>query len=134
MHGTRTVCYQILIADKADKDVFKSTALCDYVSTIKRTASEKGLRSIGKTNPVAIIEHLSSDGTQATAAAKAKRSDTKRKSKTASGVVYSCFKFNTPEGCKGNCGFRHICLSCESHNHIAVDCPRRPGAVHSNHK
>ena len=122
--------HMILIADKADKDVFTSAALCDYDSAIKRTAGEKGLRSIGKTDPVAIVEHLSYDSTQA--AANAKRNEKRRKSgKGASGT---CYKFNTQEGCKGNCGYRHVCSSCGSHNHIALDCPRRPGAVHSNRK
>ena len=60
----------ILIADKADKCCFTSAALCDYDAAVKRTAGEKGLRTIGRTDLIGsdldkvVSSHQVADGEQ----------------------------------------------------------------------
>ncbi|KAG6325319.1 hypothetical protein E4U44_006056 [Claviceps purpurea] len=36
-----------------------------------------------------------------------------------------CYRYNTRQGCRGNCHRRHVCLGCESTEHIDANCTRQ---------
>ena len=57
--------HQILIAEKADKDMFEPASLIGYDESIKEIARESGSKSFEKVNPATIVKHLSYDGTRA---------------------------------------------------------------------
>ena len=116
----------ILLVEKADSGMFASDCLCRYDEAVHLTANEKGLRSFAKIDPATIFRFLTYDGT--VAAEKAKRSaEVGRKSgRGRSSVMYSCYAYNyDTDGCKGGCGYRHICCSCGSQAHIFGACPSK---------
>ena len=85
--------HMIMIAEKADKDMFEPAALIAYDESIKEVARESGSKSFDKVDPAAIVKHLSYDGTRAANSSKAsaasfskKPSANKQGTKTASGV------------------------------------------------
>ena len=55
----------ILLAEKAEKDVFIDEALLSYDKSVKDWAKEHGLKKFDTLNPSEIVKHLSYDGTKA---------------------------------------------------------------------
>ena len=126
----------IMVAEKAETTMFANDTLCKYDEAVRITASEKGLRSFGKIDPATIFKFLTYDGTVAAEKAKRAADSGKRQGRGRQGVMYACYAFNNAsEGCKGGCGYRHICSSCGVHGHIFGDCPtRKPSAGRGKHK
>ena len=55
----------ILLAEKAEKDVFIDEALLAYDTSVKERAKEYGLKEFDTLKPSEIVKHLSYDGTKA---------------------------------------------------------------------
>ena len=119
--------HSILLAEKADADVFHNDALISYDESIKTAAGEDGIGAFSKLDPAAIIKHLSYDGTKA---ARAARSRQPTKSSTAptrssGNTTSACFKFNFASGgCRRTkCSYPHVCSACSGPGHVNADCP-----------
>ena len=119
----------ILIAEKADKDVFEAEALINYDESVKDSAKEDGIKAFSKLDPANIVKHLSYDGTHQAkngkgAAAAAKRpASAARKSGARKGA---CLKHNfDPSGCSRgrDCYYKHACSACGAFGHINDGCP-----------
>ena len=116
----------VLITEKAEKCMFANDSLCKYDEAVRATANEKGLRTFGKIDPTTIFKFLTYDGTLAAERAKHAADSNKKQSRGRSGAMYACYAYNnTSEGCKGNCGYRHICSSGGAQNHLIGVCPTR---------
>ena len=123
--------------EKADSGMFASDCLIKYDEAVRKTASEKGLRTFGRIDPATIFRFLTYDGT--VAAEKAKRAPEnggRKAGRGRSSVMYSCYAHNyDTDGCKGSCGYRHICCSCGSQSHIFAACTsKKPSSGRSRNK
>ena len=89
-------------------------------------------RMFGKIDPATIFKYLTYDGTVAAEKAKKAAEVSKKSGRSRGGVggnLYACYAFNyNAEGCKGGCGYRHICSSCGAQNHIFADCTTKKPA------
>ena len=114
----------------------RSEELAADAAKIDPMPNEKGLRSFGKIDPAIIFKFLTYDGTVAAERAKRAAGNNQRSGQGRSGVMYSCYAHNyNAEGCKGNCGYRHICSSCGSQSHVYGDCQsQKPSSGHPKHK
>ena len=126
----------ILVAEKAETGTFANDPSCKYDEAVRLNANERGLRSFGNIDPATIFKFLTYDGTLAAERARKSVESTKRQGRGRSSVMYSCYAYNNAsEGCKGNCGYRHICSSCGAQGHIFADCTlRRPSAGRGKHR
>ena len=119
----------LMIAEKADKDVFEPEALINYDESVKELAKESGISAFAEISPSLIVKHLSYDGTRNARSAKAAQAKTKFKPAQAGrkGPAGSyCIKHNfDPSGCpRGkDCPYKHICSACYGSGHISDNCP-----------
>ena len=125
----------ILVADKAQRCLFASQSLIDYDASVKLTAKEEGLRSMGKVDPSTIMQYLCYDGTLA--AEKARKSEVKRRpGRGGTRNILACYAHNYNQGgCPGGCGYRHVCTHCGSSGHINSECTsKKEGAAKGGRK
>ena len=119
--------HSILLAQKADADVFHNEALISYNESIKTAAGEDGIKAFSKLDPAAIIKHLSYDGTKAARAAKSRNSNrpTTSSVRASGNTTSACFKFNFASGgCRrSKCSYPHVCSACSGPGHVNADCP-----------
>ena len=118
--------HSILLAEKADADVFHSEALISYDESVKTLAGEEGITAFSKLDPANIIKHLCYDGTKAARAAK-NRGFTRAAAppRASGGSTSACFKFNFASGgCRRTkCSYPHVCSACSGPGHVNADCP-----------
>ena len=126
----------VMVAEKAETGMFSSASLCKYDEAVRIAAGEKGLSHFGRIDPTIIFKFLTYDGT--VAAEKAKKAvDTGKKSgRGRSGGLFACYAHNySAEGCKGGCGYLHICSSCGASAHVWADCTsKKQGRARSARK
>ena len=120
--------HSILLAEKADADVFHNDALISYDDSIEALASEEGIDAFSKLDPAAIVKHLSYDGTKAARAAKQRVSSGRQAAAprpASSNTTSACFKFNFASGgCRrSKCNYPHVCSACSGTGHVNADCP-----------
>ena len=117
--------HMLMIADKADKNVFEPEALISYDESVKEMAKESGIKAFAKIDPSLIVKHLSYDGTKN---AKSEKAAVSRKFKPAAGARRApagsyCIKHNfEPSGCSRgkDCSYRHICSACYGSGHVTI--------------
>ena len=127
----------VLIAEKAESGTFTAAALSDYDESVKSLAMDFGLKAFKRADPSSIVKHLSYEGTIAAERARqaTRGGGRRRHGRGQSGNLYACYKYNSyAEGCKGGCGYRHICSSCGSSAHLADDCPKKSGGNQGGRK
>ena len=113
----------IMVVEKAATGMFANDSLCKYNEAVRLMAGEKGLYSFGKIDPATIFKFLTYDGTVAAERAKKAAEGSRRSGRGRSGNLFACYAFNySVEGCKGGCGYRHVCSSCGAHGHLFADC------------
>ena len=119
----------LMIAEKADKDVFEPKALISYDESVKDMAKESGIGAFAKVEPSLIVKHLSYDGTKnasANKAAKFKKPSNGHASAPRAKTLGYCIKYNMdPSGCpRGkDCPYKHICSACYGSGHTTDNCP-----------
>ena len=120
--------HMLLVAEKADSDMFMDDVLINYDESVKDKAKEIGMKSFRKVDPAVIMKHLCYDGTKAAANAKRAAVATSSKkqlfARTAQAVGH-CIKFNyDSKGCpRGkDCFYKHTCSACGSTAHGNPDC------------
>ena len=118
--------HMLLVAEKADTDMFMDEALISYDESMKDLAKESGINAFKKVDPSVIMKHLCYDGTKAAANARRAAAATKKPAgaKPVTGVGH-CIKFNyDSKGCpRGrDCFYKHVCSACGSPSHGNPDC------------
>ena len=126
----------VLIAEKAEPVYFTAEALSNYDESVKSAAHEIGPKVFKRADPTAIVKHLSYEGTVAAERARqGSRATGRKRQGRGSGVYYACYRYNYHvEGCKGGCGYRHICASCGGQGHLGDDCSKKPGGNQGGRK
>ena len=117
----------ILLAEKAEKDVFIDEALLAYDNSVKERAKEHGLKEFDTLKPSEIVKHLSYDGTKAGSTKVSRKAVRQQASGGQGGGTTSgaCLKFNfATGGCRrSQCNYKHVCSACSSPGHVNADCP-----------
>ena len=118
----------ILLAEKAEKDVFMDEALLSYDESVKQRAKDNGLKEFSQLNPSETVKHLSYDGTKAGSAKvsrKSARQSSNGQSHGGGSSAGCCLKYNfSSGGChRSQCNYKHACSACGSTGHVNADCP-----------
>ena len=122
----------ILLAEKAEKDVFIDEALLSYDNSVKQRAKDNGLKEFSQLNPSEIVKHLSYDGTKAGSTKVSRKAVHQQNQGQGQGQGHggdssagACLKFNfSSAGCRrSQCNYKHVCSACSSSGHVNADCP-----------
>ena len=106
--------------------MFANDSLYRHDEPVRINANERGLHSFGKIDPGTIFKLLTYDGMVVDEKAKKAAESSRHQGRGRQGVMYPCYAYNNAsEGCKGNCGYHHICSLCGSQGHVFADCTSR---------